>query len=448
MAMRDRSVFGFSFMVGSVFSAIALLAGCADLQSALNPGSKTSAPASTTSPPAPTPAAVTPATPAAAPAPAVTPSSPPPPPPPPPPILPYDTAFSNAATALFTAAQKAIPAGARRMLVIDPLIDGASAVQSAATRKMEGALVELIRKQYPLFDVQPFTRATLNQSPVVLVGTFTAINNAGVKEGPLDAYRICLALADLATGKIMAKGAARAQPEGIDTTPLPYFRDAPAWLKEPQIDGYIRTCQGTKVGDPIDAKYLDAMQVAALVASAIESYAQGRYSLSLDDYRSALSLPGGRQLRVLNGIYLNNLRLNRPDSTEQAFGELVDYGLSAKRLSMFFLFRPGSVELTTAGQLNTPYNMWVRQIAQRAAATKACLEIVGHTSKSGPEPLNDRLSLLRAQTIKSRLETLQPQLAKRTIVNGMGSRATIVGTGADNLSDAPDRRVEFLALDC
>ena len=90
----------------------------------------------------------------------------------------------------------------------------------------------------------------------------------------------------------------------------------------------------------------------------------------------------------------------------------------------------------------------MNQIAQRSAQSKACLEIVGHTSHSGPEPLNERLSLLRAQTSKERLELAAPQLARRSIANGAGSRENLVGTGADDASDVLDRRVEFKVIGC
>lgn len=387
-------------------------------------------------------------TPASAPAPSVVAAAPSPPAPaPPPPILPFDDALTNAANTLFETGQKAIGSG-RRVLLIDPLVDGASAAQTLLTQRTEATLLAMVRSRYPQFDVRPFNGANLAGGPLVLVGTQTQVNNAGVKEGPLDALRICLALADLSTGRIMAKGAARAQPKGLDTTPLPYYRDAASWAKDSAVDGYIATCQGTRPGDPIDPRYLDGMSVASLVASAIERYGQRHYADALAEYRSALGLPGGRQSRVLNGIYLSQLRLGRREEAEQAFGELVDLGLQKRQLNMLFLFRPGSVELTSDPQLNTPYAMWLRQIAQRAAQSNTCLEIIGHASKGGSEALNERLSLLRAQTVKTGLETVSPTLATRTIAHGVGSSKTIVGTGANNLSDAPDRRVEFAAFDC
>jgi outer membrane protein OmpA-like peptidoglycan-associated protein len=352
-----------------------------------------------------------------------------------------------AATALFNAGQQALGNG-RRVLLIDPLLDGASAMQSTQTRRMEASLAELVRRNHPQFELLPFTPANLARSPVVLVGTFTLVNNAGRSGEALDAYRICLALADLNTGKVMAKGTARALPAGMDTTPEPFYRDAPVWLKDPQVDAYIRTCQGTRAGDAIDAKYLDAMQVAALVSGASQLYAQRRYVEALSAYKSAAALPAGRQTRVLNGLYLSQWHLRRDREAELAFGELVDYGLSLRKLGMMFLFRPNSVELVTDPQWGTPYAMWVRQIAQRAVQSAACIEITGHASKGGPEVLNERLSLLRAQAVRDRIAAQAPLLAPRMIVNGLGSRATIVGSGANDFSDAPDRRVEFTSLAC
>ena len=104
-------------------------------------------------------------------------------------------------------------------LVIDPLIDGVTGWQSNATRLEEKRVVELVEKNYPRFRVARFSTQSLAKAPIVLIGTFTAVNNAGVAGGPKDAYRICLALADLKSKTIISKGVSRALPEGVDPTP-------------------------------------------------------------------------------------------------------------------------------------------------------------------------------------------------------------------------------------
>jgi outer membrane protein OmpA-like peptidoglycan-associated protein len=253
-------------------------------------------------------------------------------------------------------------------------------------------------------------------------------------------------LIDLQSNKIVAKARARARPETVDVTPTPHDRDAPVWVEDRATEAYIDTCHKTEVGDPIPQVYLDRVLAAALATDAIEAYDAGRYQEALNLYLSARGLPGGDQLRVYNGIYLTNQKLGRNAEASEAFGDLVDYGLRAGRLSVMFLFKPGSTTFWPNPEI--PHDMWLKQIAARTAQSRACLEITGHTSRTGPEPLNERLSLLRAETIKQRLEQEAPPLGGRMIANGVGSRQNIVGIGTDDARDALDRRVEFKAASC
>ncbi len=360
---------------------------------------------------------------------------------------PFDAAVLSAANDLFS---KANLDGApnRIALTIDPLIDGNSGVQSSATQTMGKRIVDLVKSSYPRFQVVPFTSEAIAKSPVVLIGTFTAINNAGLAQGPRDVFRICLALADLSSKKIISKGVARALPEGVDVTPTSFFVDSPAFTNDAATGAYIKSCQGTKPGDPIVQAYADRILVASLIEDATDAYNAKRYSDALDVYRSAFRTPGGEQLRVLNGIYLSDYALHRRKDAADAFGNLIDYGLRGDRLAVKFLFRPGSTQFATDPRIRAPYQMWLGKIAERAAAAKACLEIDGHTSATGLAALNDRLSELRAEYVKDQLETAESSLKDRLIAAGKGSREMIIGTGKDDTSDALDRRVEFKNIKC
>jgi outer membrane protein OmpA-like peptidoglycan-associated protein len=367
-------------------------------------------------------------------------------PPPPTPVA-FDTALLKAANDLFTKA-KLDASPDKVTLVIDPLIDGVTGSRSVATHLEEKRVVELVKSNYPRFQVARFSSETVAKSPIVLIGTFTAINNAGVAAGPRDAYRICLALADLKTKTIISKGVARALPEGIDPTPVSFFTESPVFAKDASTDAYIKSCQGTKVGDTIDQAYADRIVVASLVNDGIEAYDAGRYRDALDVYQSALKTPGGEQLRVLNGIYLANYKLHRTRAAMDSFGKVVDYGLKSDKLAVKFLFKPGSTQFSTDRSVRAPYDAWLEKIAERTAAKQGCLEIVGHTSATGLPAINDRLSGLRADYIKDRLEDNEHSLRGRLISTGKGSREMIVGTGKDDTSDALDRRVEFKTAKC
>ena len=358
-----------------------------------------------------------------------------------PPIIPFDQALLKAANDLLS---KASVDGDKVILLIDPLIDGVTGAQTVATRGMERRIVELVKADYPKFQVDKFSTGAVAKSPIVLIGTFTLINNAGQPGGAKDAYRICLALADLKAKKIVSKGVARAKPEGINSTPTAYFADSPVLAKDPTTDAYIKSCQGTKAGDPIEQVYTDRILAGALIADAITSYDAKRYRDALDLYQSAVKTPGGDQLRARNGIYLANWKLKRQEAASEAFGNLLDFGFASNRLALKFLFRPGSTQINDTAAV--PYTMWIKQIARRGDKAGACLELVGHTSPTGPEPLNKRLSVLRAEAIKDRIQSDVPAFGKRMVATGVGSAENLVGSGKDDMSDALDRRVEFKVI--
>ena len=85
-----------------------------------------------------------------------------------------------------------------------------------------------------------------------MVGTFTPVNAQGQPAGTREAFRFCLVMLDLHAGKTVAKSVARALPAGVNSTPVGFFRDSPAWSSDASIKSYIDACQATKVGDPIN----------------------------------------------------------------------------------------------------------------------------------------------------------------------------------------------------
>ena len=431
--------------------ALAALAGCQMTPPKPDAAQSAPAQAATRSAPAATPAAPVPqAAPipmpkpqATAPAPAAAAA--------PPPILPFDEAVLLAANNLFSNVKVEPGAvgrsGGKLPLVIDPLVDGNSGVQSVATETMEERIRSLVNSKYQdKFALQPFSTASLAKAPLLFIGTFTALSNAN-KPGN-DWNRVCLALVDLRTGIIVSKGFARAAKEGVDMTPTAFFLDSPAWAPDPAVNGYIKTCQGPKTGDPVNPAYWDRIMAAAMINDGIKAYNDGHYDEALDLYRGVMRQPGGDQLRVYNGMYLSAAKLGKKDEAADAFTRIVDFGLAQNQLGLKFLFRPGSTLFLADPQISGPYHMWLGKLAERSAQRTACLEIDGHTSRTGPEPLNQRLSLMRAQTIERRIDAAAPALAQRTTAAGKGSSQNISGLGTDDVRDALDRRVEFKVKDC
>lgn len=366
-------------------------------------------------------------------------------PPAPPPLvaLPYDQAVRKAAQELLANANLA--ADQKYNMIVDPLVDGNSGAQTEATVAMEQSVIQLVKESYRQVDVKPFTSETVSTLPLLMIGTFTPINLQGKADGERDAYRICFALADLKTGKLISKGLARSLPEGFDPTPLAFFREMPVWAKDPAVDGYVKTCQGTKAGDPINPAYIDAVLAASTISEATKAYQAKRYKDSLALYQSVLTNPAGNQARVHAGIYLDNVKLGNKKAAMQAFGRLVDMGLATDRLAVRFNFQPGA---TAFSQDQQAYSQWLSEIAKQSLRQTSCIEVAGHTRRGPSEQMDERLSLQRAEFVRQRIAAANPAFAKRSQAKGYGSQRAIVGTGKGNDSDALDQRIEFKKISC
>jgi len=384
-----------------------------------------------------------------------------PPPPPERPAAPtseqsFDAAIDYAVDDLLVQARRlpafaSKPAGAlsksdeaRPLIAVDPAIDGNTGQQTVASKALDARLLQRAAEKFAQFEVAPVNSAALAKAQFLLAGTLTPLEGSGGNRGT---FRISLSLTDIKTGFIVAQSVARSRAEGIDSTPTPFYRDSPSLTKDRVVEGQIRTAQ-TPAGGSADEIYLARLPMTALISEGSKLYEGGEYAEALRYYEQAASRSEGQQLRVFNGLYLTNSQLGRNDEAEKAFAKIVALGLATNSLSVKFLFRPGSLDFLNDPKISGPYAMWLRIVAREVAASKACLTIVGHTSKTGSEQFNDRLSLQRAVAIQRRIEALAPETSTRLQAQGMGFRENLVGSGTDDLRDALDRRVEFKVRSC
>jgi len=362
--------------------------------------------------------------------------------------LPFEQAAAQATDAIATQAQTGPAILAKlqkKSIVLDPMLDATTGQQTAATTLLETRVSERLATKGDAFEILPFTSANLARAQLLLTGTMTRVDgDSGAKK---KALRIQLALTDIKAGTVVAQASALARDEGLDHTPLAYYRDSPVLVKDKVIEGYVRTT-ATPPGQRADALYLERIAQATVIHEATTLYNEERYVEALGKYRSALAMPAGEQIRVVNGIYLAAAKLGRTAEAEQAFARVVALGIAYNELGVKFLFNPGSTEFWADPKVSGAYPMWLRQIARESTNAKVCMNIVGHTSHTGSEPTNDALSLQRANVIRQRLVVEASTLATKTKTSGMGFRQNIVGSGTDNAVDALDRRVEFKIVPC
>lgn len=326
-----------------------------------------------------------------------------------------------------------------RAVVIDPLLDGLTGQQTWATAEVQDRFRQSLAAA-PQMSVLEFHPEALKQVHLVIAGTITNL-------GEDNEYRLSIALTDTRSGIVVARAVAPFHEAGLDDNPTPYFSDSPSLVRDRTIEGYLSTVD-TEVGAPADALYVEQIPTAALLADALAAYNEQRWEDALSLYSAAAERPDGQQLRTFNGIYLANIQLGHDTNAESAFQKIVALGLATNNLAVKLLFTPGRTDFWSDEKVNGVYPMWLRQIAQTAQDTGNCLQVVGHTSRSGTEPFNERLSLARAKAIRTRLNRESPGLARRVAVKGVGYRENLVGSGADDASDALDRRVEFKVIEC
>jgi hypothetical protein len=363
--------------------------------------------------------------------------------------LPFDQAVVQATDALIAQTQT-MPAFlqkveaklAKKSVVIDAMIDSGTGQQTMATKQLEKYVTDRLAANEQ-FEVLPFQLASLPKTQYLLTGTMTRVQKTGGK----GSFKINLALTELKSGNTVAQASAVAREQGVDTAPTPYYRDSPVLVKDKVIEGYIRTAQ-TPPGQRADSIYFERIATATLIDNATNLYNNERYQDALGQFKNALSTPAGEQLRVLNGLYLSNFKLGRMADAEQAFGRVVALGIAYNELGVKFLFNPGGTEFWSDQKISGPYQMWLRQIAREGNAAKVCMNVVGHTSRTGSEQVNDTLSQQRATFIRQRLAAESADLANRTKAVGMGFRQNIVGSGTDDVVDALDRRGVFKIVPC
>ncbi len=332
----------------------------------------------------------------------------------------------------------------RGVIAVDPAIDGNTGQQTLASKALDARLLQRASDKFAQFDVAAVNSTILGKAQYLLAATLTPIEAA---KGTAGTFRISLSLTDIKTGFVVAQSAARVRSEGVDTTPTSFYRDSPSLTKDRVVEGQIRTAQ-TPTGGAADEFYMSRLPINALISEGSNRYEAGNYAEALRYYETAAARPEGQQLRVLNGLYLANTQLGRTDDAEKAFAKIVALGLATNSLSVKFLFKPGSLDFLADPKVSGPYNTWLRLVAREVAASKVCLNIVGHTSHTGTEQFNERLSLQRAVSIQRKIEALAPETAGRLVPLGMGFRENLVGSGTDDLRDALDRRVEFKVRNC
>jgi outer membrane protein OmpA-like peptidoglycan-associated protein len=260
-------------------------------------------------------------------------------------------------------------------------------------------------------------------------------------------YRIHAAVLDPKIQRVIASAKVWLLEESLNYTPVTIYEDSPMYLKDKLLDSLINIAK-SPVGTEVEARYYNALEASAVIIEASTAYSKRDYGKALDLFKQAANLPEGQTMRTYAGLYQTYRKLQHPDKAEEAFGKMFELGVAENNLSTKFLFQVNNVEFVTNPNIRKQYVMWLRQIGKFFNSTEHCIQILGHTSRTGAEQYNRDLSLQRAEKVQKLLAPYLSQIQKRSVAIGRGYLDNIVGSGTDDARDAVDRRVDFKIVDC
>lgn len=335
------------------------------------------------------------------------------------------------------------PAGepATKLVLYDPIIFVQSGQQLKANRNIISILGRELGRGYEIFELN---EARLSSATYVLTGAITQHPSVGRVSQP--GYDLVISVLEVGKWRVVAKGQV-----WVDTLPFEAFaiyEDSPIYLLD-KSSRMAKESSSWAIGQQVDPSYIGFLATKGKLQDAISFYEAKKYTDSVDLFNKIIGQPQGRTLTALGGLYLSLQKLGRESEAEQAFSQLLSVAIEENhRLDIKLLFGVNSPTFVANKELAKLYAWWLRLIATHMEKSNLCLKVVGHCSHTGDEVYNDRLSLARAKTVLRVMAATYHGILKKSMAVGKGFRENIVGTGADDASDALDRRVEFAVINC
>lgn len=255
-------------------------------------------------------------------------------------------------------------------------------------------------------------------------------------------FRLESVTRSIKTGKILTRTNAWIKADGIQWKTTVEYNDRPFFVEINNRHNKKRIQHLTN--DKTPTQVLKEASLAAILDSAGRAYNAKQYDKALGLYRHAVAISPEATLRTYAGLYLSHVRLDNIPEAEKAFEKVVQLNLSSSnKLNMKILFAVSSTDFSGTDTMKQQFLLWVKIITQYFSDNKECFSVAGHSSRSGSESFNQRLSLKRAQSIKDRSTPYYSGDPSMINTSGKGFSENIIGTGADDMTDAIDRRVEF-----
>jgi outer membrane protein OmpA-like peptidoglycan-associated protein len=323
---------------------------------------------------------------------------------------------------------------------VDEFFSVQSAEVSTSGRVLQRDLATALSQTMPPLKFVPLDVESANNAQWVLLTNY-AVPSANEALQPGKWIRLQVAMTESSTGKVLTRINTYLDAAQFNAEPTQFFKDAPMYFTDDRHRERLGVMEGQK--QPLGS----ALQVQSALADAVALYEGGKFAEAEQGFIKLRAMaphhPG-----ALTGLYQTYWKLARKAEAEQAFSDLVAAGIDAGSLSVKLLFKVGGTAFVDSADLAAQYRLWLKSVGQVVSSKDRCVDVTGHASKSGSTEYNDRLSLQRAESIVALIGQTSRDARTRFKAAGRGFQETIVGSGANDATDAIDRRVEFKVRSC
>jgi len=327
-----------------------------------------------------------------------------------------------------------------KKIAVDPFIDMESGYPVKANDRIVKIMAAEIKERFEINGVME--PDVLEVAGYVLNGMVTLASNQadqGLR------YKVFAAVFEKKSGRVIASASVFVK--NFDTTPMDIYKDSPVYLKG---DNYKQLTASVRkeTDETIEKGYHETLTVKSMQVKGDQLYEQKDYNKSLIYYNQAVGIQKDVPLETLNGLFTNYLKQEQWDEAQAAYAKLIRASINdTGELATKIVFPPRSP--SPVANKTRLYTIYMQEIAKLVDSLPACrVSIVGHCSRSGGANYNDALSLKRAWWILNKMKGYAPGMAQKAQAIGRGFRENIVGSGADDITDEIDRRVEFKFDQC
>jgi outer membrane protein OmpA-like peptidoglycan-associated protein len=325
---------------------------------------------------------------------------------------------------------------------VEEFVSVQSAEIPVSGRTLQAQLIEALGKTMAPAKFAPLTGASATGAQWALLANYATPRPDERLAQSGNWVRLQVAMVQSSTGKVLTRITTYLDASQFNAEPTQFYKDAPMYLTD------ARHRQRVGAMDTQTPQSLEGLLLAqSALNEAIAAYEAGKYDEAERGFTKVRAMATDHR-GALSGLYQTFWKTQRRADAEQAFDSLIGTSLDADSIAVKLLFRLGSASFVDTADLANQYRVWLKSIGQVSASKNRCLDVIGHASKSGTAELNDRLSLQRAESVVATIAQTSNDARNRFKASGRGFQETIVGTGANDATDAIDRRVEFKVRSC